>query len=101
MSELKTFKEQVDELIEKSISNTGTFFIGNLAEIQTLIQAGEYFLEFIDKHVYHDSEHCYFDHHGYCQNHHTCGEDKCSNTIITKQKREIEESLIKLKEKIK
>jgi hypothetical protein len=91
---MKSFKELTDYAIEchYAIPDGST-----IATIQTLIQAGEYFIKFIDNHVYYDFEPCNFDHHGYCQDHQACGNDKCSNTIITKQKREIEESVIKLK----
>lgn len=91
---MKTFKEQADEAIySHKMIECGE----SAVKIQTLIEVGEYFIDFIENHVYYDDDSCNFDHHGYCQTHNTCSEDRCSNTIITKQKREIEESITKLK----
>lgn len=67
--------------------------------IKTSIEWCEDEIEFIENHVHHDDEPCNFDHHGYCQDHHTCGDDKCSNEIILNKLQQLQSHLKWLKQK--
>lgn len=69
--------------------------------IKTSILWCEDEIEFIENHVYYDNEPCRFDHHGYCQDHHTCGDDKCSNEIILNRLQQLQSHLNWLKEQEK
>ncbi len=71
---------------------------------QSLINLKEFLegeLEFIKNHVYYDTDLCTFDHHGYCQDHHTCGEDKCSNAFILNKICQLKRIIKALSEMIK
>lgn len=87
IKEINKIKAEIEEL--KNKSNT-IYHSGKIkSTIKTSLTLVNGMIKFCEDHVYYDDEPCNFDHHGYCQDHHTCGEDRCSNEIIVDELKQL------------
>ena len=66
--------------------------------LNTAIPIWEEELEFLENHVHTDNDNCYYDLHGFCQNHQHMQEGVCSNVIIIRKKEQLKQNIKQAKQ---